>query len=76
MKNTTHKFIPANRDQQYFFPEAIQDWLPENHQARFVADIVSLLNLRPFAKTYAGKGFKKNFVAARISWIIKLTGFV
>lgn len=54
----THKFIPTNRDQQYLFPPAIQDWLPENHLARFVVDIVSQLNLRPLAETYAGKGFK------------------
>ncbi len=52
------KFIPTNRDQQYLFPPSIQDWLPEKHLARFIVDIVSQLNLRPLAETYAGKGFK------------------
>ena len=52
------KFIPTNRDQQYLFPPAIQDWLPERHLARFIVDIVSQLNLRPLAETYAGKGLK------------------
>jgi transposase len=52
------KFIPTNRDQQYLFPPSIQDWLPEEHLARFVVDIVSQLDLRPLAETYAGKGFK------------------
>ena len=52
------KFIPVNRDQQYLFPPAIQDWLPERHLARFIVDIVSLLDLRPLAETYAGKGHK------------------
>jgi transposase len=52
------KFIPANRDQQYLFPPAIQDWLPERHLARFIVDIVSQLDLRPLAETYAGKGHK------------------
>ena len=52
------KFIPTNRDQQYLFPPSIKDWLPESHLARFVADIVSQLDLRPIAETYAGKGFK------------------
>jgi len=52
------KFIPTNRDQQYLFPPSIQDWLPEEHLARFVVDIVSQLNLQPLAETYAGKGFK------------------
>jgi transposase len=54
----TPKFIPTNRDQQYLFPPSIQDWLPEEHLARFVVDIVSQLNLQPLAETYAGKGFK------------------
>ena len=52
------KFIPTNREQQYLFPPSIQDWLPEKHLARFVVDIVSQLNLRPLAETYAGKGFR------------------
>ena len=52
------KFIPANREQQYLFPPSIQDWLPEEHLARFVVDIVSQFNLQPLAENYAGKGFK------------------
>ncbi len=52
------KFIPTNREQQYLFPPSIQDWLPEEHLARFVVEIVSQLNLGPLAETYAGKGCK------------------
>ena len=51
-------FISANRHQQYLFPPSIQDWLPENHMARFVVDIVSQLNLRPISEAYAGRGPK------------------
>jgi transposase len=51
-------FVPADRAQQYLFPPSIQDWLPENHLARFVVDIVSQLDLRPLLETYAGKGVK------------------
>jgi transposase len=52
------KFIPTNRDQQLLFPPSIQDWLPEEHLARFVVDIVSQLNLQSLADTYEGKGCK------------------
>jgi transposase len=52
------KFIPTNRNQQLLFPPSIQDWLPEQHLARFVVDIVAQLDLRPLAQRYAGKGFK------------------
>lgn len=49
-------FISANREQQYLFPPSIQDWLPEDHLARFVVDIVSQLNLRPITEAYVGRG--------------------
>lgn len=52
------KFISADRDQQYMFPPSIQDWLPENHLARFVVDIVSQLNLQSISEAYKGSGSK------------------
>jgi len=51
-------FITTNRDQQYLFPPSIQDWLPEDHLARFVVDIVSQLNIRPLSEAYGGRGSK------------------
>jgi transposase len=51
-------FISPDRHQQYLLPPSLQDWLPEDHLARFVVDIVSQLNLRPLSETYAGKGSK------------------
>ena len=53
-----NKFIPTNRDQQYLFPPSIQDWLPEEHLARFIVDIVSELDLRALSDAYEGKGLK------------------
>jgi len=52
------KFISTDRDQPYMFPPSIQDWLPENHLARFVVDIVSQLNLRSISEAYKGSGSK------------------
>ena len=54
----SHNFIPTNRDQQYLFPPSVQDWLPEDHLARFVVDIVSQLNIRPLSEAYGGRGSK------------------
>lgn len=51
-------FISANRHQQYLFPPSIQDWLPQEHLARFVVDVVSQLNLRTISEAYAGRGSK------------------
>jgi transposase len=52
------KFINTNRDQQYLFPPSVQDWLPEDHLARFVVDIASQLDIRPITEAYAGRGSK------------------
>ncbi len=51
-------FITTNRDQQYLFPPSAQDWLPEDHLARFVVDIVSQLNIRSLTEAYGGRGAK------------------
>ena len=60
-------FITTNRDQQYLFPPSIQDWLPEDHLARFVVDIVSQLNIRPLSEVYGGRGSKAYHPAILLS---------
>jgi len=37
-------------------PPSVQDWLPKNHLARFVVEIVEQLDLRPLRESYAGRG--------------------
>lgn len=51
-------FIPTSREQQFLFPPSIQDWLPEDHLARFVVDIIAQLDLRPITEVYEGRGKK------------------
>ena len=36
-------FKGADREQITFMPERLNDWLPEDHLARFVVDVVSPL---------------------------------
>ena len=52
------QFIQTDRETPYLLPPSLQDWLPENHLARFVADIVAQLDLRSLKNSYAGKGSK------------------
>lgn len=52
------KFVEVDRETVYLLPPSIQDWLPENHLARFVVDIVSRLNLEALKKAYSGRGSK------------------
>jgi transposase len=50
------QFITVDRDTPYLFPSSVQDYLPENHLARFVVDIVEQLDVRHLSSVYAGKG--------------------
>lgn len=52
------RFIIADRESDYLFPPSMSDWLPENHLARFVADVVSQLDLTTIIKQYSGRGSK------------------
>ncbi|MDI6789451.1 MAG: IS1182 family transposase [Thermodesulfobacteriota bacterium] len=51
-------FVNMDRGTIYLLPPSIQDWLPKDHLARFVVEIVSQLNLRPLKDDYAGRGSK------------------
>jgi transposase len=52
------QFVTIDRDTPYLLPPSIQDYLPEDHLARFVVEIVDLLDLRGILGVYAGKGKK------------------
>ena len=46
----------ADRRQPYLFPESIDDWLPEDHLARFVVEVVESLDISVLQNTYKGCG--------------------
>lgn len=49
-------FRPLDRDTLFLFPPSVQEWLPEGHLARFIADIVAKLDMGPLRGLYAGRG--------------------
>jgi transposase len=50
------EFIPIDRNTPYLLPPSVQDYLPEDHLARFVVDIVDQLDVSRLSAVYAGKG--------------------
>jgi transposase len=50
------RFVPVDRETQYLFPPSVQEWLPEDHLARFIVDVVEQLDLSALAQSYAGRG--------------------
>jgi transposase len=45
-------FRPCSLDQPFLLPPSLQDWLPENHLARFVAEITETLDLSEIYACY------------------------
>lgn len=50
------RFVSVDRDTAYLLPPSVQDWLPENHLARFVVEIVEQLDLGKLTTAYSGRG--------------------
>lgn len=49
-------FRSFDRETLFLLPPSVQDWLPKDHLARFVVDIVGQLDMRTLKATYAGRG--------------------
>jgi transposase len=50
------RFITVDRTTPYLLPPSIDDWLPENHLARFVVDVVAQLDTSAMENSYSGRG--------------------
>lgn len=43
-----YNFVACDRDQHYLMPPSINEWLPQDHLARFVLGVVDQMNLSAF----------------------------
>jgi transposase len=63
-------FISADRETDYLFPPSMQDWLPEDHLARFVVEVVDQLDLSELTRQYAGRGSPAHHPAVLLGLLI------
>jgi len=49
-------FISSNRKQAYLLPPSIDEWLSQDHLARFIVDVTEQLDLSSILKYYTGSG--------------------
>jgi transposase len=65
------KVVFTNRETPFIFPPSIEDWLPEDHLARFIVDIVNRLDLSDIHSGYSEqtKGQKAYEPAMMVSLI-------
>ena len=50
------RFVQVNRETDYLLPPSVDEWLPSNHLARFVVDVIDQLDLSKLTGAYAGRG--------------------
>jgi hypothetical protein len=48
--------VDVDSDTLYLLPPSIQEWLQEQHLARFVVEIAEQINLQPLKASYRGRG--------------------
>ena len=49
-------FRPTDRETGFLMPPSVDEWLPERHLARFIAEVVEGLDLREMSGSYRGSG--------------------
>jgi transposase len=51
-----YNFLRGDRDQPFLLPPDLRDWLPADHLAWFVRDVVDQFDLDPFLRCYRADG--------------------
>jgi len=49
-------FRPTDRETWFLMPPSVDEWPPERHLARFIAEVVEGLDLRGMSGSYRGSG--------------------
>ena len=50
------RFVAVDRDTAYLLPPSVDEWLPQDHLARFVVEVIDQLDLSELTRQYAGRG--------------------
>jgi transposase len=50
------RFIAVDRDTAYLLPPSVDEWLPQDHLARFVVEVIDQMDLSELVLQYAGRG--------------------
>src|SRR5258705_461361 len=63
-------FVQVDRDTEFLFPPSVQEWLPKDHLARFVVDVVEQLDLSELEQSYAGRGSDAHHPAMLVALLL------
>ena len=63
-------FILTDRETDYLLPPSVDDWLTQDHLARFVVEIIDGLDLSNLTRQYAGCGSKAHHPATLLAILV------
>jgi transposase len=63
-------FIAADRKTDYLLPPSVDDWLTQDHLARFVVEVIDSLDLSNLTRQYAGRGSKAHHPATLLAILV------
>jgi transposase len=64
------RFVPVDRDTAYLLPPSVDEWLPSDHLARFVVEVIEQLDLKELTRQYAGRGSAAHHPAVLLGLLI------
>jgi transposase len=70
-----YNFLACDRDQAFLLPPDLRDWLPSDHLAWFILDVVDQLDLGPFLKAYRADGHGRAAYAPRMLLAVLLYAY-
>lgn len=63
-------FLTINRKTDYLLPPSLEDWLNEDHLARFVVEVIDQLDISHLTSQYAGRGSKAIHPAVLLALLV------
>jgi transposase len=64
------RFVPVDRDTAYLLPPSVDEWLPSDHLARFVVEVIERLDLDELTRQYAGRGSAAHHPAVLLGLLV------
>ena len=64
------RFVPIDRETAYLLPPSVDEWLPKDHLARFVVEVIEQLDLSDLLHQYAGRGWAAHHPAVLLGLLI------
>lgn len=64
------RFIAVDRDTAYLLPPSVDEWLPGDHLARFVVEVIDRLDLSELVGQYAGRGSDAHHPAVLLGLLV------